>query len=297
VIFSFVWLLLLLLIAALIWMITRRVIRGRGTPRELPACGACGYCLRGLQTHHCPECGSALIEVGIIASGARQQKGALSPAVAWSILCLVGYLLIGIPISTVLPRSSITRGRQVMTLQQPSSGSHSAVTFTQDFESRGGEVDAPITVALRGAPGSPDQVIRLVVDPKAERARIARDAGSIDEHLPLTRSTTLRWLDQNQVGGSDAMVVAEADAILVALADADWTTVDVGGNWSSSSDRGESTGAYSRKTMSSQGRTTWQPAWYHLPLHLLAFCVWLGGVFIIIRRSAAPNQTASSAGP
>lgn len=51
---------------------TRRRARQRKI-RE-PVCARCGYLVRGIAQLRCPECGSDLREVGIIAPGPRKRR-------------------------------------------------------------------------------------------------------------------------------------------------------------------------------------------------------------------------------
>ena len=63
----------------------------RRRPSAEPVCGRCGYCVTGLTTFICPECGSDLREVGIV--GGCHAGGASSPA-QWPLaLRLTGWTL------------------------------------------------------------------------------------------------------------------------------------------------------------------------------------------------------------
>ncbi|MEM9415419.1 MAG: hypothetical protein AAGA29_08090 [Planctomycetota bacterium] len=64
--------------------------RGSPRPRNIPACGKCGYPARGLNTLDCPECGADLREVGIMTPNMRRQgvSGCLLP-VGFTVLVLV----------------------------------------------------------------------------------------------------------------------------------------------------------------------------------------------------------------
>lgn len=63
----------------------------RRRPSAEPVCGRCGYCVTGLTTFICPECGSDLREVGIL--GGRQAGGAPTPGQGHLALRLAGWTL------------------------------------------------------------------------------------------------------------------------------------------------------------------------------------------------------------
>lgn len=58
-------------IALAAMLIARRVGGRAALARQVtePSCAACGYCVRGLETFICPECGSNLHDVGILMPG------------------------------------------------------------------------------------------------------------------------------------------------------------------------------------------------------------------------------------
>jgi class 3 adenylate cyclase len=65
------------------------LLRGARANPE-PACGKCGYVVRGLPTFHCPECGSDLRAVGIVSATPRGPLGLIAAVVAssWKRLAL-----------------------------------------------------------------------------------------------------------------------------------------------------------------------------------------------------------------
>ena len=79
----------LVLILILIWR-----IRGRTKASTVPVCGRCGYCVRGLPSFTCPECGSDLREVGIVGPGMRRAMGGKVYIALWSILLPVAAVTI-----------------------------------------------------------------------------------------------------------------------------------------------------------------------------------------------------------
>ena len=87
--------LVVLTVVGMLVFIKRRLRRDR----DLPICGQCGYAVRGVQTLICPECGSDLREVGIIAAGKlpnwRPWPGAVTRFTLWTLLFLIGGSVIG----------------------------------------------------------------------------------------------------------------------------------------------------------------------------------------------------------
>ncbi len=56
----------ILVVGLVIGILLARAFRS-GKQKSDPVCGKCGYIVRGISTLTCPECGSDLREVGIIA--------------------------------------------------------------------------------------------------------------------------------------------------------------------------------------------------------------------------------------
>jgi hypothetical protein len=53
----------IILVVGAYWFGVQR--RDQRAASDAPVCGKCGYCVRGLPTFICPECGSDLRDVGI----------------------------------------------------------------------------------------------------------------------------------------------------------------------------------------------------------------------------------------
>jgi hypothetical protein len=74
--------------------------------RADPVCGQCGYCVRGITSLTCPECGSDLREVGIIAPNMRLPTSKHVKALIWTFaLPPAAFLISWLALSTVLPFS------------------------------------------------------------------------------------------------------------------------------------------------------------------------------------------------
>ncbi|MHC4444840.1 MAG: hypothetical protein ACYTA5_19760 [Planctomycetota bacterium] len=61
---------------------------------DTPACGRCGYIVKGLPSFTCPECGSDLREVGIVGPGMRRAMGGKVYIALWSILLPITAVII-----------------------------------------------------------------------------------------------------------------------------------------------------------------------------------------------------------
>jgi hypothetical protein len=88
--------------------------------RAEPVCGRCGYCVRGISQLTCPECGSDLREVGILAPNMRVPL----PRFVWAILWTLVLPAVALPISllllaTVLPFAIKQKSTRQIVCQAP----------------------------------------------------------------------------------------------------------------------------------------------------------------------------------
>lgn len=72
-------------IAFAVAVMTYRYKRSAARNVTEPSCGGCGYCVRGLETFTCPECGADLREVGILTPGQRRPLGRGMRLLLWSV--------------------------------------------------------------------------------------------------------------------------------------------------------------------------------------------------------------------
>jgi hypothetical protein len=85
-----------------------------------PACGNCGYCVRGISALLCPECGADLREVGIIAPNAHHPLPRYVKAIFWTLVLPVPALLISwVLLMTVMPFAVTRKFDSVITCQSP----------------------------------------------------------------------------------------------------------------------------------------------------------------------------------
>jgi hypothetical protein len=84
-----------------------------------PICGKCGYCVRGIPSLICPECGSDLREVGIIPPGGSGVIR-LSRVALWTILFPVAAVLLSIlMLNTILPYAQKEKVERTIVCQAP----------------------------------------------------------------------------------------------------------------------------------------------------------------------------------
>lgn len=124
------FLLLLFLIAAAIVIRARRKAVGHGYG-DLPRCAKCGYPTIDLSTTLCPECGSDLLENGVLSPGmTRSGWTGWGLFFLWSLIMLVfGLVLCILLASTIIP--TVVRGTLNCELDRPSSGAYQKIELNQ----------------------------------------------------------------------------------------------------------------------------------------------------------------------
>jgi hypothetical protein len=85
-----------------------------------PSCGKCGYCVVGLQSFTCPECGSDLREVGIVTARARHIPPRILAATIWTVfLALMAILASHLLVDFILPTERMQMVRREIFCQLP----------------------------------------------------------------------------------------------------------------------------------------------------------------------------------
>lgn len=88
--------------------------------RADPVCGQCGYCVRGITALTCPECGSDLREVGIIAPNMRLPMPRFAKGFLWTILLPIAATFISwLLLITILPFSVRHKASRDITARFP----------------------------------------------------------------------------------------------------------------------------------------------------------------------------------
>jgi hypothetical protein len=89
-------------------------------PVTEPSCGQCGYCVRGLESMTCPECGSDLRVVGIVTPGVTRPLGKKMRLLGWTLFTpLITMLIGGVLMPLVGPQWLSTARRRVIFSQEP----------------------------------------------------------------------------------------------------------------------------------------------------------------------------------
>ena len=284
---SFLPMLVLVLLGLLTFVLARRMAKRRDQSYG-STCGRCNYCVRGLTTFICPECGSDLREVGIHAPsmdrGGLMAPGSLSQKVtSWSILLAVfGVLISSLIHGYCLP--TVYSGHESYGLLAPASQQYRQV----DFFSHGYHLDWPyrqphrslildaVDVTLTANDGR-TIVLQADVDDHGYQYTNA-EGRHIQEAKGLDRKAVLDWMRSAGIDLTDPRIVAEADEIVRVVQDA------------------KSFAMNSPRTSAFAGRAGGVHATYAgspriaKPIMLcLWIAVWLLGIWRIFRRHQEPH--------
>ncbi|MGQ9649576.1 MAG: hypothetical protein ACUVXJ_05670 [Phycisphaerae bacterium] len=186
------------------------IMRRRGRHVGEPACGKCGYAVRGLPTFTCPECGSDLREVGIVTEG----QSSMSPAMRGWLLVLVWTLILPIPaclvtalIGQAAPQVNSTTARK--TLDDPRSNAYRRIELVQNRVKRDSTVlSNDLTVMLLPSQG---EFLELEYYAKARRYAYRRKSGEkVQADGGLDMKVILDWMAQAGIDIEDQQVKSEA---------------------------------------------------------------------------------------
>ena len=184
--------------------------RREGT-RE-PRCGKCGYCVHGLPGFTCPECGSDLNEVGIVADSDRRKLTRWGWIFIWSLFLLIpaGILDIFVPSSFIQWGEVYVSPSQVR-LHAVSGAYDCIVTHTARRSDRSA---GSIELLLRTSPGPVGWQMRVylpslsyvVYDEEGEA--IGRGSVGFDEHVVLS------WMRDAGINAKNTQIQVEAKEIV-----------------------------------------------------------------------------------
>jgi hypothetical protein len=111
---------LLLLLVLLCGFALGLIYRRGGKQVSEPSCGKCGYCVRGLESSICPECGSDLRVVGILRPGVKPPMSRARKLLVWSLLSPMPTVFLAIVLMPLLgPQLLRTSQRRVIFSQVP----------------------------------------------------------------------------------------------------------------------------------------------------------------------------------
>lgn len=284
------------LLAALLWVMWRWQRRA-ATPE--PACGHCGYFVTGLSGAVCPECGSDLRAVGIVAPGDARQ------APKWIILAIFALVL---PLPVILGWRIIRPAlplvfhqNAVVTLEHPVSGAYRQIRIDargRRRDHRGADFDrspirlTEIDLRLRRHEGYD---LHYYIDlrnatPPSATVRVDLGGGRtyvapyVHRAQDVTAPALLEWLKRDSaMPTDDPKLQAEmrrlADMLHAAMTNGRLSPV-AGPSWSSVSSRGGPPAAF---------MPVWPPAIW-LALWIVA---WFIAAVVVLRRPAIVRQENS----
>ncbi len=206
--------LLTLTVGLIVMFVVILVLRKRGGHVGEPACGNCGYAVRGLPTFTCPECGEDLREVGIVTPG----HAGMSPTMRGAILVLLWTLVLPVPaliLSTMVVHMTPQRGETRInhSLGNPSSKAYRGIEVQQRVVGSDTSVTSnSVTLTLLPAPGAP---IRIEIDPVNLGYRYRTKSGEeVKADAGLDPGKLLDWMSQAGIDRQNEQVKLEAAELL-----------------------------------------------------------------------------------
>jgi hypothetical protein len=193
---------------------------GRANSAVEPACGHCGYCVRGIEGPVCPECGSDLREVGIVTPGNRRSVSPWTYVALWTLaLPLPAILVSTVLLRTVIPFSQTTRAQRTVFLQAP------YLNATLQISGMRRDWQPPLA---NPNPGPPDALqvrelskgISLEINLKTGAYSYhQKDGKVIDRSSGFNGSVLADWIGTGGIDTSDQRVRALCDLAYPALAE------------------------------------------------------------------------------
>lgn len=123
-----------------------KVVRSFAEPR----CRRCGYIVRGLPGHICPECGSDLRRIGIIRRGARVPLPRPLRLAGWSaFVFLAVFVPASVCWSSIEDYLPLVHEEHYSQGFSPGSGAYRDLEFVYDTRNYGHEVAPPTVVTIR----------------------------------------------------------------------------------------------------------------------------------------------------
>jgi hypothetical protein len=182
-----------------------------------PVCGKCRYCVRGITSLVCPECGSDLREVGIIAPNAALPLPNYAKAIFWTLfLPIPAFLLSWLMLVTILPYSVTRKVHRMIFCQQ----SYMNVTL-QVF----GTERLPAPALASQVPPPFDEI--TIYDPASQNSMVVHLSTGAYTSLKINRlvqqpsgfnsSAIVQWVSGGLINGSDPRVKQMCDGVYGAV--------------------------------------------------------------------------------
>jgi len=312
--------------AALVALWAAALRRPRGG--ALPACGRCGYAVKGLTALSCPECGGDLREVGITTPRSRQKLTPLVFVMLWTLLLPIPVLAISWVVAATIGPTETRLTQSFHLLHAQSFSQPNVPGIDAHFEmqvlhwngsrlSRSNSMSAGMgpggtfrtTLSVPVAKGRSNLTLSLLQNPQPSASagqagatssgnlqlNLTRDTGhyehagsTITVSVPPTEQELVDWFKANAVQAPDAELRADA-AELAALVQA----IDTG--------TGSATFTRYRSGGGSSSSSSGPAAWFGWMLLLFWLAVYAGGVVLYYRlrrrRIAAANRNALDPNP
>jgi len=252
-----------------------------------PVCGKCGYCVRGLPTFICPECGSDVRDVGIIVPGTKTFGPILRGVIWTAAFALVAVATTIFIISDLDP--VIHSCQQNEALLAPRSNLYQRV----DFHAYGSRVQWPFSqpplavtpqnVDVTLTPNAGNSIVLHVTGYRMGYDYVNAAGKTVRQASGLNADAVRDWMKSAKIDTSSGEVLAEARDIVQFVQDA--TSPSPAATFA------DTFGGYSTGG-SWTGSAPWQPAF---PIACLFWLVvWIIGLRKVTRTPAGNRDALKS---
>jgi hypothetical protein len=197
-------------LALLVALLLRKPLAAARRVTE-PSCGKCGYCVRGLQSSICPECGSDLRVAGILAPGDMKPLSRRMRLLMWTCSApFPAFMLATLAAISFAPWETTTTHQRVFFSHVP------GATMTVRIEQTGQRIDwgrrrvalaAPNKIRLTLESLSSTNVLDVNLDTRSYGFAAANGSRVFGRGAPTTRSVG-EWLAAHKFSVDSAAEVA-----------------------------------------------------------------------------------------
>ena len=256
-----------------------------------PACGNCGYFVRGITTFTCPECGEDLREAGIVTPSTHAKGWSSDPvlrAALWTLLLPIPATIL----TVVAYDSPLTPRVQYMTLQQTMTGETDAFRGTIQLQQsdvvqywplvqQPPPVTRPrMTLHIQGT------MAVLQVHLPSNSCELYGPVNSWQGLGPFDRSAVLKWLER---AGYDVEENAQLAPVAQAIVDAVNATLNINPQLGFFGQDANGAALIVAQPVVNRGGS--QPVdWAPLPYIGFWLLVWVVGLIVIFRRRGAARR-------